>query len=119
MVDAFTAQTADEQTKPISLTFALVGLYLHVERHFTGLQVQRAHQQMANRKRIWPAFALPRERGSITVADVLARTPGGERDEAIHSWSAAVWHAFRDTAPAVEELLSAYPKMFYDAAPQA
>jgi hypothetical protein len=29
VVDAFTAQHADEQTKPIAVTFALVGLYLH------------------------------------------------------------------------------------------
>src|SRR5207247_2345920 len=99
--------------------FALVGLYLHVERDFTGRQVQRAHQQMASRKRTWPAFALPRERGSITAADVLARTPRQERDEAIHAWSAAVWHVFRDTAPAVEELLSTYPEIFYDVAPTA
>ena len=28
VVDAFAAQTADENTKPIALTFALVGLYL-------------------------------------------------------------------------------------------
>jgi len=43
VVDAFAAQSADEATKPITLTFALVGLYLHVERQFTGREVQRAH----------------------------------------------------------------------------
>lgn len=36
VVDSWTAQHADEQTKPISLTFALVGLYLHVEKGFSG-----------------------------------------------------------------------------------
>ncbi|HXG53369.1 MAG TPA: DUF5946 family protein, partial [candidate division Zixibacteria bacterium] len=36
VVDAWAAQHADEQTKPIRLTFALVGLYLHVERGFSG-----------------------------------------------------------------------------------
>src|SRR5262249_16749859 len=40
LVDAFTAQYASEQTKPIALTFSLVGLYLLVERQFTGRQVQ-------------------------------------------------------------------------------
>ncbi len=40
IVDAFAAQTADEHTRPIKLTFALAGLYLHVEKGFTGRQVQ-------------------------------------------------------------------------------
>jgi hypothetical protein len=31
VTDAFAAQTATDATKPIRLTFALVGLYLHVE----------------------------------------------------------------------------------------
>jgi len=39
VVDAFAAQNADEQTKLIKLTFALVGLYLHVETQFSGKQV--------------------------------------------------------------------------------
>lgn len=32
VVDAWIAQNADGQTKPIALAFALAGLYLHVER---------------------------------------------------------------------------------------
>lgn len=108
VVDAFAAQSADEHTKPITLTFALVGLCLHVERGFTGREVQRAHMQIARRKRSWPSFALPRERGSITAADVLARPAGITRDAAIHSWSAAVWKAFHASKAAVEELLSHY-----------
>lgn len=108
VVDAFAAQTADAHTKPITLTFALVGLYLHVERGFTGREVQRAHMHMARRKRTWPPFTLPRERGSITAADVLSRAPGAARDAAIHSWAAAVWDAFHASEAAVEELLSHY-----------
>jgi len=108
VVDAFAAQTADEHTKPIALAFALAGLYLHVERVFTGREVQRAHMLMARRKRAWPSFALPRERGSITAADVLAREAGAARDVAIHSWSAAVWEAFRAAKPTVVELLAHY-----------
>ena len=51
VVDAFAAQRATEQTKPIGLTFALAGLYLHVEKGFSGKQVQRAHMDMGRRKR--------------------------------------------------------------------
>ena len=60
VVDAFAAQNADERTKPITLTFALVGLYLHVEKNYSGKQVQKVHMQLAKRKREWPPVALPR-----------------------------------------------------------
>lgn len=119
VVDAFAAQAADERTKPITLTFALVGLYLHVERHFSGREVQQAHQRLARRKRAWPSFFLPRDRGFLTPADVLARAAGSERDEAIHAWCVSVWHAYRESEPAVEELLSLYPKAFFGVARKA
>ncbi|MGB4837418.1 MAG: hypothetical protein WBP08_00365 [Saprospiraceae bacterium] len=32
IVDAYQAQTADKDTKPIAITFALVGLYLYLEK---------------------------------------------------------------------------------------
>ncbi|MGH8092329.1 MAG: DUF5946 family protein [Chthoniobacterales bacterium] len=115
VVDAFAAQTADESTAPIKLTFALVGLYLHVERQFTGREVQHAHMQIARHKRAWPAFVLPCDRGSITAADVLARAAGSVRDDAIHSWCAAVWDVFCSSRPAVEELLAHYPEISYKA----
>jgi Family of unknown function (DUF5946) len=105
VVDAFTAQHADERTKPIGLTFALVGLYLHVEKDFSGRQVQRAHMDLARHKRTWPTFVLPQNRGSISVADVMSAPAGPERDAAIHAWSAAVWSAFRENQPAIAELL--------------
>ena len=51
VVDAWAAQQADQHTKPIGLTFALVGLYLHVDRGFSGRQVQRVHLALGRRKR--------------------------------------------------------------------
>jgi hypothetical protein len=105
VVDAFAAQHADEQTKSIKLTFALVGLYLHVEKQFSGRQVQRMHMDLAQQKRRWPSFALPHDRGPTTVADVLAVPPGPERDKAIHAWCASVWQAFRDCRQTVVDLL--------------
>ena len=105
VVDAFAAQTADEQTKPIKLTFALVGLYLHVEKQFSGKQVQRVHMDLAQRKRPWPALSLPSDRGALAAADVLAVPAGPERDKAIEAWCASVWQAFGDCRPAVVEWL--------------
>lgn len=105
VVDAFAAQHADEHSKAIGITFALVGLYLHVEKGWTGRQVQKAHMLLARHKRSWPIFQLPKERGSVTVDDVMASPPGPERDRAIETWCASVWAAFEDSRGAVDELL--------------
>jgi len=44
VVDSFAAQNADENTKPIKLTFALIGLYLHVENTF---QAERSSEHIS------------------------------------------------------------------------
>jgi ABC-type phosphate/phosphonate transport system permease subunit len=93
IVDAHTAQTADTNTRPISILFALAGLYLLVEKNYSGRQVQQAHLQMAKNKQALPSVILPAERGEITVSDVLAKPPGRERDEMIYRWCASVWEA--------------------------
>ena len=109
VVDAFAAQHAAPDGKPIGITFALAGLYLHVEKDFSGRAVQRAHAQMARRKRELPRFLLPAERGKITALDVLKAPEGEERDRAIHEWCRSVWSAF---APAnrgtITKLLAEY-----------
>jgi hypothetical protein len=94
VVDAYTAQNANATTKPIAITFALIGLYLHLERGFTGRQVQFAHMQMAKHRKPWLSPALPEARGEVLIADVLAAPAGPERDAAIHTWCQSVWQAF-------------------------
>lgn len=108
VVDAQAAQNADAQTKPIGLTFALVGLYLHLERGFSGRQVQRAHMQLGKQKRAWPALALPADRGPMTAEDVMAAEAGSARDRAIDAWCASVWDAYRGHRAVVEALLREY-----------
>jgi hypothetical protein len=105
VVDAGAAQRADAQTKPIGLTFALVGLCLHVEHGFTGRQVQKVHQQLARHKRAWPSFSIPASRGTMTAADVMAVPAGPLRDRAICAWCASVWDAYRDQHAAIKMLL--------------
>src|SRR6266540_4157759 len=70
IVDAFQAQTADENTKPISIIFSLIGLYLYIEKMYTGRQVQQAHMKLAQNKKVWPMLDLPKQKGTITVSDV-------------------------------------------------
>jgi hypothetical protein len=105
VVDAFAAQQADEHAKSIGITFALVGLYLHVEKAFSGRQVQRAHMQLGRQKRVWPAIVLPVNRGAMTVFNVMDAAEGADRDNAIHAWCASVWAAFKENQPVVEDLL--------------
>jgi hypothetical protein len=105
VVDAHAAQAADPQGKPVTLTMALVGLYLAVERSFSGRQVQLAHMALARATREWPAFVLPENRGTITAREVMAAPPGAERDAAIHAWCASVWQAFIENRPAIVDLL--------------
>jgi hypothetical protein len=105
VVDAFAAQTANDESKPIAVIFALVGLYLHVERQFSGSQVQQVHMQMGRQKRQWPIITLPCDRGSMTTVDVLAVPEGRERDRAIDEWCQSVWTAFRDSRETIVNLL--------------
>jgi Family of unknown function (DUF5946) len=106
VVDAFGAQTAAPEAKPIRVVFSLVGLYLHVEKKFSGGQVQQAHVELGRRKRDWPAVALPKHRGAITAIDVLAAAPGDHRDKAIEEWCASVWAAFQDNRSRIIGLLA-------------
>ena len=106
IVDAFAAQTANENDKPLKLTFALVGLYLHVEKQFTGRQIQLVHMKLGQTKQQWPIFSLPGNRGTFTVADVLAAPAGTERDEMIHRWCVSVWEAYSGNREVISSLLS-------------
>jgi hypothetical protein len=105
IVDAYAAQHADENTKPIGLAFALMGLYLSLEKGYSGKEVQRAHMRLGRRRKQWPAFDLPKDRGAITVADVMMAPPGPERDAMIRKWAASVWAAYRESHQQVADLV--------------
>ena len=105
VVDAHHAQTATDQTKRIVIIMALVGLYLHVERGFSGLQVQHAHMQLGRKKHQWPRIVLPQTRGTVTPADVMKMPEGDERDDAISHWCRSVWEAYRGNRGTIIDLL--------------
>ena len=108
IVDAFTAQNADQNSKPIAVAFALMGLCLYLEKNYTGKQVQLAHMALARRNREWPKFALPKSRGEITVADVLNEPGGAKRDTKIREWCASVWQAYSESHQNVLDLVSKF-----------
>lgn len=107
-VDAFAVQTADENTKPIKFFYGLAGLYLLIEKQFTGREVQQMHVLMSQSKKPWPQIDLPKERGAIGVEDVLAAAPGKVRDEMIFNWCQAVWLAFAENRKTIEEWMQDY-----------
>ena len=108
VVDAHMAQTLDASSKPIGSIFALVGLYLHVEKGFSGSQVQQAHMVLGRQKRQWPAVVLPVQRGERTPADVMRASAGAERDAAIDRWCESVWAAYRENRETIVRLLRDY-----------
>lgn len=105
VVDAYAAQRADQGTRPVKIAFALVGLYLLIERRFTGRQVQLVHMRLGHFKHEWPRFLLPEHRGALTAVEVMAAREGSERDAAIHSWCASVWASYAGHREAVADLL--------------
>ncbi len=104
-IDTFTAQHATEASKPIAVIFAVLGLYLHAERGFSGLQIQQVHMRLAPLRLPWPALRLPARHAEVTVADVLAAAPGRERDGMIRRWCMVEWEVWQDSRAAIASLL--------------
>ncbi len=105
VVDCYCLQNATASTKPMSLIFALMTLYVHLENGFTGKQAQRLHMQLAQQKQDWPKLSLPDERGVIDARDILECPPGDARAEAIDSWCQEIWAAYADSRATIIGLL--------------
>ena len=95
-VDAYAAQHAGGDARNISVAFGLIGLYLAVERGYTGLQVQLVHMHIARVRKDWPPFDPPGQPAGITVMDVLQSGTDAEKDAMIIKWMAAVWENWAD-----------------------
>ncbi|HET6207073.1 MAG TPA: DUF5946 family protein [Terracidiphilus sp.] len=104
IVDAWAVQHAETDTKPIAIVFGLIGLYLYVEKNFSGRQVQLAHMRMARYRRQWVAPPIPERRAVIGVANVLAAPPGSERHAMIRRWCEAVWQDWHASRPQIVAL---------------
>lgn len=108
VVDAYAAQHADDGGKPITLFFALVGLYLRVEKGLTGKQVQHLHQLLARRKQDWSRIDIPQQREkSLTAIDVVGKPTGSERDVVVDRWCAEVWNLYQKSHKTVHREMRA------------
>ena len=94
VVDAWGAQQAQPADKPVRIVFSLAGLFLKIERDFTGRQIQNAHRELARQNRKSGTFVFPQNRGAMTVVDVMKQAEGNERDRAIDRWCESVWSAW-------------------------
>ncbi|MHC4092751.1 MAG: hypothetical protein ACYSVY_21170 [Planctomycetota bacterium] len=72
-------------------------MFLHVERGFSGRQVQPVHVILGKRKHTWRQFVLPYDRGAVTACDAMAAPAGAERDRAIDAWCTSVWQIFGES----------------------
>jgi hypothetical protein len=105
IVDAFALEIADEDTKNIKVAFALIGLYLHVEKNFTGKEIQNAHIKLGKKRKTWPRFVLPLKRGDISIKNVMDCPEGLKRDKAIEDWCLSVWNSYSSCHEAVRNLV--------------
>jgi hypothetical protein len=106
-IDAYAAQHAGPHVKPITVAFALVGLYLVWERGFTGRQVQRVHTALAPKTKAWPRFSAPDACPWLTVQHPAA-SPDERRVEAIREWSHSVWQVWKPEEERIASLLQMY-----------
>ena len=110
IVDAYCAQHAGPNVKTISIAFSLVGLYLAVERGYTGRQVQLAHMALAKQSKEWPYFNPPPMTGTTTVFDVFNGIYGDNYRKRIRDWAGSVWKAWDSCHNDVADLANEYLK---------
>jgi hypothetical protein len=106
-VDAYAAQHAGGTTRNITVAFGLIGLYLALEKGYTGKQVQQAHMQIARVRKDWPRLEPPALPAAITVLDVFKVPDGPDKDAMIRQWMGAVWERWSDRKEWVREMTDA------------
>jgi hypothetical protein len=102
-VDAYAAQHSGENMRPITTWFALIGLFLALERGYSGRRVQQAHEKIGKRKREWPRLTPPGRPGDLTVMNVISARDAG-RDEMLMRWAASVWKSWAQAHQQVREI---------------
>ncbi len=105
LVDTYGAQHVGPRSPAITGAFGLIGLYLTLERGWTGLRVRAAHQALAARYRDWPLLGRPPEAASMTVQDLAFAGTPAEYVEVLHDWAGTVWASWRREHPRIAELV--------------
>ena len=107
-IDSYQAQHAGGINKNISVAFGLIGLYLALERGYSGREVQKAHMVLANRFKDWPKFEPPTREWQMTVQDILQAKSDSEYREKIRLWAKSVWEKWQSDRDRIIELVEKY-----------
>lgn len=107
IVDAYAAQHVGARTKPITITFALAGLYLVNEKGFDGRRVQLIHIAMAKKNKSWPDFHPPESKEWLMAKEVM-EVPDNLKQEMIRKWSASVWEIWEREGDKIQVFLKTY-----------
>jgi hypothetical protein len=111
-VDTYAAQHAGGPTRDITVAFGLIGLYLAVEKGYTGKQVQLAHMRIAKVRNDWPRLEPPDQPAPLTVMDVLQAGTDAQKDAMIRKWMGAVWESWEDRQGWVRDTTDVLLKSF-------
>jgi len=113
-VNTYEAQHAGGPTRNITVAFGLIGLYLALEKGYTGRQVRLAHMKLAKTRKDWPRLEPPDQPPFLTVLDVLRAGTDAEKDAMIRKWMNAVWGSWEDqhewVRKTTDKLLTLYEK---------
>jgi hypothetical protein len=109
-VDSYGAQHVGPRMAPITIAFALNGLYLVLERGWTGLQVREAHGYLANTVDRWPTFTPPEQVGDLTVFDLSMASSPTEHIEILQRWAHMVWASWEHVHRQVIDMTDAQLK---------
>ena len=105
-VDAYGAQHSGGVTRNITTAYALIGLYLSLEHHLTGRQVQHIHTIIP--KQGWDKLLAPVPAGVVTVQEVLKAASEEELYAGIRKWAKSVWDSWAGHHEWVKEKAAPY-----------
>jgi len=94
VIDAYTAQHSSPELKGIQISFALIGIYLYLEQHYSGRAVQQAHRRLAEKRKQWPTFIHSQPVTEITVQNILFEINKDTFMASVYNWSEVVWQAW-------------------------
>jgi hypothetical protein len=105
-VDAYAAQHVGPRMRPMTVCFALNGLYLVLERGWSGIAARDAHGHLARTvaREVWPSFEAPAGAGQLTVLDVALTDHAQAQAAAIEAWGRSVWATWSHVHDVVREM---------------
>jgi hypothetical protein len=110
-VDTYAAQHYGAKMKPVTITFALIGLHLAFERGYTGREVQDAHVLLGKLHERWPGFTVTRKADEVNGSNVLQNISKDNYGQLLAKWGKSVWDSWKPEHENVRKLVDRYLKI--------